>query len=98
MGNNAPWLDSLSDDWVPVPGTPSPVPARSINHSRRSSLQQQHQQQQIQSSPSRIPVPARRSVDLSPVDEKKKITRPCHFVRREPPTPKGPRTPRTPTK
>ncbi|MFA9370012.1 hypothetical protein V3G68_25590, partial [Escherichia coli] len=69
-----------------MPGTPSPVPARSINHSRRSSLQQQ-QQQQPQSSPSRIPVPARRSVDLSPVDSKKKITRPCHFIRREPPTP-----------
>ncbi|THC98649.1 hypothetical protein EYZ11_001852 [Aspergillus tanneri] len=90
MGN-APWLDSLSDDWVSVPGTPaSPVPARSINHSRRSSLQ---------NSPSRIPVPARRSVEPSPTaDGKKKVSRPCHFVRREPPTPKTPRTPKTPSK
>ncbi|PYH96591.1 hypothetical protein BO71DRAFT_374878 [Aspergillus ellipticus CBS 707.79] len=94
MGNNPPWLDNLSDDWVPVsvPGTPtSPVPSRSISHSRRSSLQ---------NSPSRIPVPARRSVgpSPSPADSKKKVSRPCHFVRREPPKPKTPRTPKTPSK
>ena len=91
MGNNnPPWLDSLTDDWDPIPGTPSPVPARSINHSRQSSTQD---------SPSRIPIPARhRSVEQSPVDPKKKVTRPCHFIKREPPTPKHPRTPRTPAK
>nr|XP_001394095.2 hypothetical protein ANI_1_1608094 [Aspergillus niger CBS 513.88] len=94
MSDNPPWLDNLSDDWVPVPvpGTPtSPVPSRSISHSRQSSLQ---------NSPSRIPVPARRSVapSPSPVDNKKKVSRPCHFVKREPPTPKTPRTPKTPSK
>ncbi|KAL5364900.1 hypothetical protein BJX96DRAFT_158188 [Aspergillus floccosus] len=93
MGNQ-PWLDSLSDDWVSQPGTPtSPVPSRSkSNHSRRSSLQQ--------NSPSRIPVPARRSVEPSPSSpfDKKKVSRPCHFVKREPPTPKTPRTPKTPSK
>lgn len=96
MGN-PPWLDSLSDDWVPVPATPtSPVPARSVGHSRRSSLQSL---QSLQSSPSRIPVPARRSVEPSPsTDPKKKVSRPCHFVKREPPTPKTPRTPKTPSK
>lgn len=90
MGNNKPpWLDSLTDDWEPIPATPSPVPARSINHSRESSLQD---------SPSRIPIPARhRSVEQSSADSKKKVTRPCHFIRREPPTPKS-RTPRTPAK
>ncbi|KAK1147770.1 Protein nud1 [Aspergillus melleus] len=96
MGNS-PWLDSLSDDWVPVPATPtSPAPSRSIGHSRRSSLQSL---QSFQGSPSRIPVPARRSVEPSPInDPKKKVSRPCHFVKREPPTPKTPRTPKTPSR
>ncbi|KAL2849572.1 hypothetical protein BJY01DRAFT_245858 [Aspergillus pseudoustus] len=87
-----PWLDSLSDDWVSLPGTPSsPVPRSPINnHSRRSSLQ---------STPSRIPVPARRPFELSPAsDPKKKVTRPCHFYKREAPTPKTPRSPKTPSK
>ncbi|KAL3445384.1 hypothetical protein BJX65DRAFT_150160 [Aspergillus insuetus] len=87
-----PWLDSLSDDWVSLPGTPSsPAPRSPINnHSRRSS---------VQNTPSRIPVPARRPVDLSPSSEaKKKVTRPCHFHKREPPTPKTPRSPKTPSK
>ncbi|KAL2819767.1 hypothetical protein BJX63DRAFT_361324 [Aspergillus granulosus] len=87
-----PWLDSLSDDWVSLPGSPSsPVPQSPINSpSRRSSLQ---------NTPSRIPVPARRPVDLSPAtDPKKKVTRPCHFYKREPPTPKTPRSPKTPSK
>ncbi|KAL3455453.1 hypothetical protein BJX64DRAFT_71308 [Aspergillus heterothallicus] len=87
-----PWLDSLSDDWVSLPGTPSsPAPRSPINnHSRRSSLQ---------NTPSRIPVPARRPVDISPAsDPKKKVTRPCHFHKREPPTPKTPRSPKTPSK
>ncbi|KAL4803841.1 hypothetical protein BDV18DRAFT_144538 [Aspergillus unguis] len=92
--SNQPWLDSLSDDWVSLPGTPtSPAPPQSPtinNHSRRSSLQ---------NTPSRIPVPARRSVEPSPSsDSKKKIPRPCHHIRREPPTPKTPRTPKTPSK
>ncbi|KAL4898132.1 hypothetical protein BDV59DRAFT_166258 [Aspergillus ambiguus] len=100
MGNQ-PWLDSLSDDWVSQPGTP---PASTTNnddnnknntnnpsHSRRSSLQ---------NSPSRIPVPARRSVEpsLPSPGDKKKVPRPCHFVKKEPPTPKTPRTPKTPSK
>ncbi|RAL01298.1 uncharacterized protein BO80DRAFT_406341 [Aspergillus ibericus CBS 121593] len=94
MTDNPPWLDNLSDDWVPVPvpGTPtSPVPSRSFTHSRQSSLQD---------SPSRIPVPARRSVgpSPSPADNKKKVSRPCHFVKREPPKPKTPRPPKTPSK
>ncbi|PYI11493.1 hypothetical protein BO78DRAFT_466578 [Aspergillus sclerotiicarbonarius CBS 121057] len=94
MTDNPPWLDNLSDDWVPVPvpGTPtSPVPSRSFTHSRQSSLQD---------SPSRIPVPARRSVgpSRSPADNKKKVSRPCHFVKREPPKPKTPRPPKTPSK
>ncbi|OGM51026.1 hypothetical protein ABOM_000254 [Aspergillus bombycis] len=93
--SNQPWLDNLSDDWLPVPGTPtSPVPARSASHSRRTSLQSL---QGLPSSPSRIPVPTRRSIEPSPA-EKKKVSRPCHFVRREPPTPKTPRTPKTPSK
>ncbi|PWY91758.1 hypothetical protein BO94DRAFT_512752 [Aspergillus sclerotioniger CBS 115572] len=96
MTDNPPWLDNLSDDWVPVPvpGTPtSPVPSRSVTHSRQSSLQ-------LQDSPSRIPVPARRSVgpSPSPADNKKKVSRPCHFVKREPPKPKTPRLPKTPSK
>ncbi|KAL2830541.1 hypothetical protein BDW59DRAFT_18385 [Aspergillus cavernicola] len=94
MGSNPPWLDSLSDDWVSLPGTPtSPVPPGSPinNHSRRSSLQ---------NTPSRIPVPARRSVGPSPSSDSKdkKVSRPCHFVKRAPPTPKTPRTPKTPSK
>ncbi|KAE8414076.1 hypothetical protein BDV36DRAFT_299385 [Aspergillus pseudocaelatus] len=93
--SNQPWLDNLSDDWVPVPGTPtSPAPTRSTNHSRRTSLQSS---QGLPSSPSRIPVPTRRSIEPSSA-EKKKVSRPCHFVRREPPTPKTPRTPKTPSK
>ncbi|RHZ58246.1 uncharacterized protein CDV56_107666 [Aspergillus thermomutatus] len=90
MGNT-PWLDNLSDDWVSTPGSPtSPVPSRSLNHSRRSS---------IQNSPSRIPIPARRLAEQqSPADGKKKVTRPCHFYKKEPPTPKTPRTPKTPSK
>ncbi|KAL4977650.1 hypothetical protein BDW66DRAFT_149956 [Aspergillus desertorum] len=91
--SNQPWLDNLSDDWVSLPGTPtSPAPPRSpiTSHSRRSS---------VQITPSRIPVPARRSVDPSPLsDAKKKIPRPCHHIRREPPTPKTPRIPKTPSK
>ncbi|KAL2870677.1 uncharacterized protein BJX67DRAFT_245330 [Aspergillus lucknowensis] len=92
--DNPPWLDSLSDDWVSLPGSPtSPALPRSSpinNHSRRSS---------VQNTPSRIPVPARRSVEPSPAsDTKKKVSRPCHFVKREPPTPKTPRTPKTPSK
>lgn len=52
-----------------------------------------------QNSPSRIPVPARRSVEQqSPAGSKKKVTRPCHFIKKEPPTPKTPRTPKTPSK
>ncbi|KAE8377035.1 hypothetical protein BDV26DRAFT_221686 [Aspergillus bertholletiae] len=93
--SNQPWLDNLSDDWVPIPGTPtSPVPTRSASHSRRTSLQSL---QGLPSSPSRIPVPSRRSIEPSPAD-KKKVSRPCHFVRRELPTPKKPRTPKTPSK
>ncbi|GFF24245.1 hypothetical protein IFM58399_00589 [Aspergillus lentulus] len=90
MGNT-PWLDNLSDDWVSTPGSEtSPVPSRSLNHSRRSS---------IQNTPSRIPIPARRLAEQqSPADGKKKVTRPCHFYKREPPTPKTPRTPKTPSK
>ncbi|RAL12961.1 uncharacterized protein BO97DRAFT_389431 [Aspergillus homomorphus CBS 101889] len=101
MSDNLPWLENLLDDWVPVPapgtpdtpGTPnSPVPSRSFTHSRQSSLQ---------NSPSRIPVPARRSAGPSrpSLDSfRKKVSRPCHFIKREPPTPKTPRTPKTPSK
>ncbi|KAL4779029.1 hypothetical protein BJX76DRAFT_341917, partial [Aspergillus varians] len=91
--SNQPWLDSLSDDWVSLPGTPtSPAPTHSPinNHSRLSSLH---------NTPSRIPVPARPSAESSPsFDPKKKIPRPCHHIRREPPTPKTPRTPKTSSK
>ncbi|PKY03363.1 hypothetical protein P168DRAFT_238753 [Aspergillus campestris IBT 28561] len=96
MGNNPPWLESLSDDWVPLPATPgtpatptSPATTRPLDHSRRSSLQ---------STPSRLPVPARRSVEPSSIDQKK-VPRPCHFARKPaPPTPKynSPRTPHKP--
>ncbi|KAJ5647794.1 hypothetical protein N7490_004166 [Penicillium lividum] len=90
--SNQPWLDSLSDDWPSVPATPTtPGPSKPSNllSSRHNS---------VQNSPSRIPVPARRSVESPADDDKKKVTRPCHFIRREPPTPKTPRTPRTPSK
>ncbi|KAJ5295759.1 hypothetical protein N7508_010580 [Penicillium antarcticum] len=81
-----PWLDSLSDDWPSMPASPtSPAPAQPLPSSPRASLP---------GTPSRIPVPARRSEKQSPAD-KKKVTRPCHFHRKEPPTPKTPRTPKT---
>ncbi|EPS32930.1 hypothetical protein PDE_07891 [Penicillium oxalicum 114-2] len=86
MGNE-PWLDSLSDDWPSAPATPTTEePSRNLlGSSPRPSL----------NSPSRIPVAARRSIAQrpSPVDHSKKVTRPCHFIRREPPKPKTPRTP-----
>ncbi|KAL4882599.1 hypothetical protein BJY04DRAFT_217095 [Aspergillus karnatakaensis] len=92
--SNLPWLDSLSDDWVSLPASPTSPAATStrtpLSLSRRSSLQ---------NTPSRIPVPARRSIEPSPSPGlKKKVTRPCHSIRREPPTPKTPRTPKTPSK
>ncbi|KAJ5178527.1 uncharacterized protein N7500_001226 [Penicillium coprophilum] len=86
--SNQPWLDSLSDDW-PSPGSPiSPIPVLPVADSPKISQQ---------GTPSRIPVPARRSLEQqSPGSNKKdKVTRPCHFHRREPPTPKTPRTPKT---
>lgn len=110
-----PWLDSLSDDWPSVPATPTtPAPSKSdlLPSSPRQSVS-------LQNSPSRIPVPARRSIEQqshpqsqsqsqsparsSPVRSKqrdfsKKVTRPCHFIKREPPTPKTPRTPKTQSK
>ncbi|KAJ5813058.1 hypothetical protein N7447_010081 [Penicillium robsamsonii] len=85
--SNQPWLDSLSDDW-PSPASPiSPVPVLPAESPKTSQ----------QGTPSRIPVPARRSLEQqSPGSNKKdKVTRPCHFHRREPPTPKTPRTPKT---
>ncbi|KAJ5159538.1 uncharacterized protein N7482_006542 [Penicillium canariense] len=92
MGDE-PWLDSLSDDWPSTPTTPTtPGPAKSnLPSSPRRGAQV---------TPSRIPVAARRSVaqQSSPADSLKKVTRPCHFIRREPPTPKTPRTPKTPLK
>lgn len=89
--SHQPWLEDLPDDWVSTPGTPtSPSPPQAINDSRPSTGQ---------NSPSRIPVPARRPAQQSPASEgKKKITRPCHFIKREPPTPKSPRSPNTPSK
>lgn len=100
MMSHEPWLDSLSDDWPEVPDSPTtpatPAPSKPtvLPSSPRLSAQ---------NSPSRIPVPARRSAEQqsqsqSPADGKKKVTRPCHFIKREPPTPKTPRTPRTPAK
>ncbi|KAJ5953266.1 hypothetical protein N7454_000162 [Penicillium verhagenii] len=91
--SNQPWLDSLSDDWPSAPTTPTtPAPSNpAVNL-----LSSKHNS--VQNSPSRIPVPARRSVEQSPADDKKKVTRPCHFHRKEPPTPKTPRTPKTPSK
>ncbi|KAJ5584923.1 uncharacterized protein N7459_004723 [Penicillium hispanicum] len=100
-----PWLDSLSDDWPSMPSAPSvpsvhsipsgpaspttPGPPKSLQSSPRRS---------VQNSPSRIPVPARRSVEQQSSADKRKVTRPCHFIRRQPPTPKTPRTPKTPSK
>ncbi|KAJ5690731.1 hypothetical protein N7462_005123 [Penicillium macrosclerotiorum] len=89
MGDE-PWLDSLSDDWPSVPATPT-TPGPSVAPSPRPSVS-------VQSSPSRIPVPARRSVEQQSPADLKKVTRPCHFIKREPPTPKTPRTPKTPSK
>lgn len=98
MSSPQPWLDSLSDDWPSSPATPTtPLPSRSVASpvSRRSSLY---------NSPSRIPVPARRSVEPPPTDSpKKRVPRPCHFVKKEPPkkvqrNPVKPRTPKTPVK
>lgn len=88
--SHQPWLEDLPDDWVSTPGTPtSPSRAQLFNDSRPSTGQ---------NSPSRIPVPARRPAQQSPAsDGKKKVTRPCHFIRREPPTPKF-RSPKTPSK
>ncbi|KAJ5097994.1 hypothetical protein N7532_004995 [Penicillium argentinense] len=98
-----PWLDSLSDDWPSLPASPTtPVP-------KQDQLDQLDSPRTVQNSPSRIPVPARRSGDQqSPASSKpskparrdfsKKVTRPCHFIKREPPTPKTPRTPKTPAK
>ncbi|KAJ5952866.1 uncharacterized protein N7479_011279 [Penicillium vulpinum] len=87
--SNQPWLDSLSDDW-PSPASPiSPAPILPVLPESPKTSQQ--------GTPSRIPVPARRSLEQrSPGSNKKdKVTRPCHFHRREPPTPKTPRTPKT---
>lgn len=87
--SNQPWLNDLpDDDWFPSPTTPTtPPPARPVNDSRPSG---------VQNSPSRIPVPARRPPERSPDEGKKRITRPCHSIKREPPTPKrqSPKTPR----
>ncbi|KAJ5783108.1 hypothetical protein N7457_004882 [Penicillium paradoxum] len=84
--SNQPWLDSLSDDW-PSPAPISPIPTQpSLTESPKTSQQ---------GTPSRIPVPARRSLGQQSPGSNKKVTRPCHFHRREPPTPKTPRTPRT---
>ncbi|KAJ5811408.1 hypothetical protein N7474_007709 [Penicillium riverlandense] len=75
-----PWLDSLSDDWPSSPNSPTSPVPASQP-----------------GTPSRIPVPARRPAEQqSPADSKKKVSRPCHFVKREPPTPKSPRSPKTP--
>jgi len=92
--NNEPWLDSLSDDWPSVPVSPTtpvtPGPSKTVlPSSPRTS----------QDTPSRIPVPARRSAgQQSPASDAKKVTRPCHFIKREPPTPKTPRTRKKPSK
>ncbi|KAJ5894765.1 hypothetical protein N7495_006456 [Penicillium taxi] len=85
---STPWLDSLSDDWSVSETHTTPVSKALVPQSSPA----------VQNSPSRIPVPARRSVQNhshSPID--KKVTRPCHFYHREPPTPKR-RTPITPKK
>ncbi|KAJ5120740.1 uncharacterized protein N7515_010128 [Penicillium bovifimosum] len=85
--SNQPWLDSLSDDW-PSPASPTtPIPQPILPDSPKITSQQ--------GTPSRIPVPARRSLEQQSPGSNKKVTRPCHFHRREPPTPKTPRTPKT---
>jgi Leucine-rich repeat (LRR) protein len=86
--SNQPWLDSLSDDW-PSPASPSsPIPVLPVRSESPKTSQQ--------GTPSRIPLPARRPLEQqSPGNIKDKVTRPCHFHRREPPTPKTPRTPKT---
>ncbi|KAJ5469018.1 hypothetical protein N7475_006770 [Penicillium sp. IBT 31633x] len=85
--SNQPWLDSLSDDW-PSPASPiSPVPTQPVVTETPKTSQQ--------GTPSRIPVPARRSLEQQSPGSNKKVTRPCHFHRREPPMPKTPRTPKT---
>ena len=94
MGHE-PWLDSLSDDWPSVPVSPTtpvtPGPSKTVLPSSPRTG--------AQDTPSRIPVPARRSVEQqSPASDAKKVTRPCHFIKREPPTPKTPRTRKTPSK
>ncbi|KAJ5559048.1 hypothetical protein N7461_003020 [Penicillium sp. DV-2018c] len=86
--SNQPWLDSLSDDW-PSPASPiSPIPQPTFLPDSPKITSQQ-------GTPSRIPVPARRSIEQQSPGSNKKVTRPCHFHRREPPTPKTPRTPKT---
>ncbi|KAJ5239128.1 hypothetical protein N7468_003747 [Penicillium chermesinum] len=85
--SNQPWLDSLSDDWESAPATPTtPGPAPNKLRSPKQRTPQTN-------SPSRIPVAARRPDQQSPASGRK-VTRPCHFHRREPPTPKTPRTPK----
>ncbi|CAG8361039.1 unnamed protein product [Penicillium salamii] len=90
--SNQPWLDSLSDDWPSMPASPTSPATQPVSPKAPSQ----------QGTPSRIPVPARRS-EQSPGDKSKskdqdkdkKVTRPCHFHRKTPPTPKTPRTPKT---
>lgn len=92
MGSqNQPWLDSLSDDWESAPATPTtPGPAPKSLESFQSPSQSQTQL--VLNSPSRIPV--RRPEPRSPAGARK-VTRPCHFHKKESPTPKTPRTPKT---
>ncbi|EAW06719.1 uncharacterized protein ACLA_084140 [Aspergillus clavatus NRRL 1] len=97
MGDQ-PWLDDLSDDWVLTPDKPTPISPAPAAASATSSPAESHSSV-YKNSPSRIPIITRRlAKQESPADEKKKVTRPCHFYRREPPTPKTPRTPKTPSK
>ncbi|KAJ5329590.1 hypothetical protein N7452_009980 [Penicillium brevicompactum] len=86
--SNQPWLDSLSDDWPSMPASPTSPSTQPMSSPKAPCSQQ--------GTPSRIPVPARRS-EQSPGDKSKdkKVTRPCHFHRKTPPTPKTPRTPKT---
>ncbi|KAJ6024140.1 hypothetical protein N7540_004937 [Penicillium herquei] len=94
--SNEPWLDSLSDDWPSEQATPK-TPGPDIDSPLKSGLSTPRRNS-VQNSPSRIPVPARRSVERDSLFAKGKVTRPCHFIKREPPTPKTPRTPKTPSK